>query len=106
MKGKKFWKKCLLFDLCCLCLALGLIFTGTGKGAEMKQSLAAAAEKLEKTRQASGPAQEDAGASERKKVALTFDAVEGNGDTAQILETLKRHDVHATFFLTGGWAAG
>ena len=73
MKGKNFWKKCLLFDLCCLCLVLGLIFTGTGKGAEMKQSLAAAAEKLEKTRQASGPAQEDAGASERKKVALTFD---------------------------------
>ena len=43
---------------------------------------------------------------EKKQVALTFDAVEGNGDTAQILETLKRHDVHATFFLTGGWAAG
>ena len=40
---------------------------------------------------------------EKKQVALTFDAVEGNGDTAQILETLKRHDVHATFFLTGGW---
>lgn len=40
---------------------------------------------------------------EKKQVALTFDAVEGNGDTAKILETLKKHDVHATFFLSGGW---
>lgn len=101
MKGKNFWKKCLLFDLCCLCLVLGLIFTGTGKGAEMKQSLAAAAEKLEKTRQASGPAQEDAGASERKKVALTFDDGPNPQYTPEMLEALKEREVKATFFLLG-----
>ena len=37
------------------------------------------------------------------KVALTFDAAWGNEDTAQILEILKKHDVHVTFFMTGGW---
>ncbi len=38
-----------------------------------------------------------------KKVALSFDAAWGNEDTAQILEILKKHDVHVTFFMTGGW---
>lgn len=37
------------------------------------------------------------------KVALTFDAAWGNEDTAKILEILKKHDVHVTFFMTGGW---
>lgn len=27
----------------------------------------------------------------------------GNEDTAKILEILKKHDVHVTFFMTGGW---
>lgn len=39
-----------------------------------------------------------------KKVALTFDAAWGNEDTQKILEILKKHDVHVTFFMTGGWA--
>ena len=37
------------------------------------------------------------------KVALTFDAAWGTEDTAKILEILKKHDVHVTFFMTGGW---
>lgn len=40
---------------------------------------------------------------EDKKVALSFDAAWGNEDTAEILETLKKYDVHVTFFMTGGW---
>ena len=40
---------------------------------------------------------------DKKQVALTFDAAWGNGDTARILEILKKNDVHATFFMTGGW---
>ncbi len=40
---------------------------------------------------------------EEKKVALSFDAAWGNEDTAQILETLEKYDVHVTFFMTGGW---
>ena len=40
---------------------------------------------------------------EEKKVALSFDAAWGNEDTATILEILKKHDVHVTFFMTGGW---
>ena len=40
---------------------------------------------------------------EEKKVALTFDAAWGHDDTQQILDILKANDVHATFFMTGGW---
>ena len=40
---------------------------------------------------------------DKKQVALSFDAAWGNEDTAKILEILKKHDVHVTFFMTGGW---
>ncbi|MBD5460026.1 MAG: polysaccharide deacetylase family protein [Lachnospiraceae bacterium] len=36
-------------------------------------------------------------------IALSFDAAWGNEDTSKILEILKKHDVKATFFMTGGW---
>lgn len=39
----------------------------------------------------------------KKQVALSFDAAWGNEDTKKILEILKKHDVHVTFFMTGGW---
>lgn len=38
-----------------------------------------------------------------KKIGLTFDAAWGNEDTQQILDILKKQDVKATFFMTGGW---
>ena len=37
------------------------------------------------------------------KIAISFDAAWGNDDTARILEILAKHNVHATFFMTGGW---
>ncbi len=40
---------------------------------------------------------------DEKKIALTFDAAWGNDDTAKILEILAKHNVHVTFFMTGGW---
>ena len=40
---------------------------------------------------------------DQKKVALSFDAAWGNEDTQKILEILKKRNVHATFFMTGGW---
>ncbi len=40
---------------------------------------------------------------DEKKVALSFDAAWGNEDTKKIMEILKKHDVHVTFFMTGGW---
>jgi len=40
---------------------------------------------------------------DEKKVALSFDAAWGNEDTKQILDILKKHNVHVTFFMTGGW---
>ena len=42
---------------------------------------------------------------DEKKVALSFDAAWGNEDTQQILDILKEHDVHVTFFMTGEWVA-
>lgn len=40
---------------------------------------------------------------DKKQVALTFDAAWGNEDTRKILEILKKYQVKATFFMTGGW---
>ena len=40
---------------------------------------------------------------DEKKVALSFDAAWGNEDTQQILDILEEHQVHVTFFMTGGW---
>lgn len=40
---------------------------------------------------------------DKKQIALSFDAAWGNEDTAKILEILKKHDVKVTFFMTGGW---
>lgn len=42
---------------------------------------------------------------EEKKIALTFDAAWGNEDTSRILETLKKHQIKVTFFMTGGWVS-
>ncbi|MGN1166360.1 MAG: polysaccharide deacetylase family protein [Lachnospiraceae bacterium] len=38
-----------------------------------------------------------------KKVALSFDAAWGNEDTRELLAILKKHKIHVTFFMTGGW---
>lgn len=40
---------------------------------------------------------------DKKQVALSFDAAWGNDDTRRILDILKKHDVKVTFFMTGGW---
>lgn len=40
---------------------------------------------------------------EEKKVALSFDAAWGNEDTKEILDILKKHNTHVTFFMTGEW---
>lgn len=42
---------------------------------------------------------------DRQQIALTFDAAWGNEDTRLILDILKKHDIHVTFFMTGGWVA-
>lgn len=43
---------------------------------------------------------------DKKQVALSFDAAWGNEDTATILEILRKHNVKVTFFMTGGWVVG
>lgn len=43
------------------------------------------------------------GDTKQKKIYLTFDAGYENGYTAQILDTLKKHNVKAAFFLVGNY---
>lgn len=40
---------------------------------------------------------------DQKKVALSFDAAWGNEDLHALLDILKKHNITATFFMTGGW---
>lgn len=40
---------------------------------------------------------------DKKQVALSFDAAWGNEDTQLILNTLKKYNIHVTFFMTGSW---
>ncbi len=40
---------------------------------------------------------------EKKQVALSFDAAWGNDDTEILLRILEKHNVKVTFFMTGGW---
>ena len=41
--------------------------------------------------------------SDKKEVAISFDAAWGNEETGQLLDILDEHDVKATFFLVGDW---
>lgn len=41
---------------------------------------------------------------DQKKIAITFDAAWTNQDTDQLIETLKKHNATATFFIVGDWA--
>ncbi len=41
---------------------------------------------------------------EQKAVSITFDCAWGAGDIPQILDTLKKDNVKATFFMVGQWA--
>lgn len=40
---------------------------------------------------------------DKKQVALSFDAAWGNEDTQILLDILKKYGLHVTFFMTGGW---
>lgn len=42
---------------------------------------------------------------EKKEIALTFDAAWGNSDTDRLLEILKKYQAKATFFCTGQWVS-
>lgn len=40
---------------------------------------------------------------EKKQIAISFDAAWGNDDTQQLIDILKEYDVPATFFVVGAW---
>ena len=40
---------------------------------------------------------------DKPQISISFDAAWGNDDTKDLLATLKKHNVKATFFMTGGW---
>lgn len=101
------WRKCLVFDLFCICIVAGMIACGMGNGQILRQSLAAALKIQEDTRSVSARSQGDTGESEReglgekKKVALTFDDGPHPQYTLEMLAALKEKNVKATFFLLG-----
>ncbi len=39
----------------------------------------------------------------KKQIAISFDAAWGNDDTEQLISILKEYDVPATFFVVGAW---
>ena len=41
---------------------------------------------------------------DKKQIAISFDAAWGNEDTPVLIDILKKHNVKATFFLVGSWA--
>ena len=41
--------------------------------------------------------------SEKKQIAISFDAAWGNDDTEDLINILKEYDAKATFFLVGAW---
>ncbi|HEY8416156.1 MAG TPA: polysaccharide deacetylase family protein, partial [Thermaerobacter sp.] len=43
-------------------------------------------------------------ATDRRRVALTFDVMEGDRVVGEVLDTLARMRARATFFVTGAWA--
>lgn len=42
---------------------------------------------------------------DKPQIAISFDAAWGNEDTATLLDILAKHNVKATFFMTGGWVS-
>ena len=40
---------------------------------------------------------------DKKRIAISFDAAWGNDDTATLIKILKKYDVPATFFVVGAW---
>lgn len=42
---------------------------------------------------------------DKKHIAITFDAAWGNSNTDSLLEILKKHNAKATFFFTGEWVS-
>ena len=40
---------------------------------------------------------------DKPQISISFDAAWGNEDTQTILDILAKHNVKATFFMTGGW---
>lgn len=40
---------------------------------------------------------------DKKQIAISFDAAWGNDDTQTLIDTLKEYDVPATFFVVGSW---
>lgn len=115
----QFWKKCLVFDLCCLCLILAAVYIGAGNGRVVKQELQAWAQRSCNVKSASAKPQGDSGEDggepgivkdtkqepeeqeQKKKIALTFDDGPHPQYTPEMLSVLKERNVKATFFLLG-----
>ena len=114
-KKLHFWRKCLVFDLFCICLAFAVIMSGAGRGGKVKQGLKTVLQRQEDIEHTSAKVQGDTGEPEdeikdnqteeqnleKKKVALTFDDGPHPQYTPEMIAGLKERNVKATFFLLG-----
>ncbi|MCI8299626.1 MAG: polysaccharide deacetylase family protein [Lachnospiraceae bacterium] len=111
-KKLHFWGKCLVFDLCCICVVLGMTVLGVGNGEKMRRGVAAFWIQEDIRSASVDGVQGDTGEeepqdtvlqeqSEKKKIALTFDDGPHPQYTPKMLAVLKEKNVKATFFLLG-----
>lgn len=109
-KHTPFWKRCMIFDLICVCILIAAAGGHSfGNQTSVKEANAAAnTEKQEKEKQVTGGEQEESQEQdeeeqkeEKKKAALTFDDGPHPVYTPMMLDVLKEKNVKATFFLLG-----
>ena len=103
-------KKDLIIIICAVCLAAvlscGLLFTGTVPTGSWGLSFHQEGQSPSGFASGAQLARYDAaflGDTSQKVLYLTFDAGYENGCTEKILDTLKKHDVKAAFFLVGNY---
>lgn len=86
------WKKCVIFDLICICILSLAVCADLGSKKDQNQENLQSALNIETNIE------------EPKKVALTFDDGPHPVYTPMMLDLLKEQDVKATFFLLGAEA--
>ena len=116
MIGRLFRRRLMPVLLAAVLLLGAGVYTLTGSGREAAEASAAVTDWGLSFQQEGAPPVANAtrdylknyralyvGDPEKKEIYITFDAGFENGNTAQILDALKKHNVKATFFLVGNY---
>ena len=116
MIGRLFRRRLMPVLLAAVLLLIAGVYALTGSGREAAEASAAVTDWGLSFQQEGAPPVANAtrdylknyralyvGDPEKKEIYITFDAGFENGNTAQILDALKKHNVKATFFLVGNY---